>query len=38
VAAITLEVYAHLFERANHADTARAAPDANYSTISNGGG
>lgn len=33
---ITLEVYAHLFERANHADTARGALDASYLAISNG--
>ena len=30
---ITLEVYAHLFERADHADTARAALDASYAAI-----
>jgi integrase len=30
---ITLQVYAHLFERANHANTARAALDASYAAI-----
>ena len=31
---VTLEVYAHLFERANHADTARAALDASHAAVS----
>jgi integrase len=30
---ITLEVYAHLFQRADHAATARAALDASYAAI-----
>jgi integrase len=30
---IRLEVYAHLFQRADHAATARAALDASYATI-----
>jgi hypothetical protein len=29
-----LEVYAHLFERADHSETARAALEANYTAIS----
>jgi integrase len=35
---ITLEVYAHLFDRADHADTARAALDASYTAISDAAG
>jgi hypothetical protein len=30
---ITLEVYAHLFARADHTATARAALEASYATI-----
>jgi hypothetical protein len=33
---VTLEVYAHLFERADHAATARAALDANYAALTAG--
>jgi integrase len=33
---VTLEVYAHLFQRADHAATARAALDASYATIKHG--
>jgi integrase len=32
-AGITLSVYAHLFERADHAETAREALDANYTAM-----
>jgi integrase len=35
---ITLEVYAHLYARADHADTARAALDASYAAINGTGG
>jgi integrase len=33
---ITLQVYAHLFERADHATAARAALDASYATMNSG--
>ncbi len=35
--AVTLEVYAHLYARADHAATARAALDASYAAIHRGG-
>jgi hypothetical protein len=35
---ITLEVYAHLFQRADHAATARAALDASYAAITTANG
>ena len=35
---ITLEVYAHLFARADHADSARAALEASYAAVLGGGG
>jgi integrase len=34
---ITLQVYAHLFERADHAQAARTALDASYASINEGG-
>jgi integrase len=34
---ITLKIYAHLFERADHAATARAALDASYVTMNHSG-
>jgi integrase len=34
-ASITLEVYAHLFERADHAEAARAALETSYEAIAN---
>jgi integrase len=34
---ITLEVYAHLFERANHDTTARDALETSYAAMANGG-
>ena len=35
---VTLEVYAHLFQRADHAETARAALDASYAATIDAGG
>jgi integrase len=35
---VTLEVYAHLFQQADHADTARAALDTSYATITDATG
>jgi len=34
---VTLEVYAHLFERADHAATAREALEASYTAIAGSG-
>jgi hypothetical protein len=34
---ITLGVYAHLFQRADHADTARDALDASHAAIGDSG-
>ena len=36
--AITLEVYAHLFEQADHAVTARDALEASYAAMASGTG
>jgi integrase len=35
---ITLEVYAHLFQQADHADTARDALDASHAAMRSAGG